>query len=224
MQRLAGCRILTIVGLLAAASATARADIMLSASSTGWYDISGLHFAGNPNYIAGINESLDQFRDFFVFDLTGVSGTVTSATITIVNPLSANAAGKTYTVHEVSTPIATLEADQSGRTDIFNGLGTGTIYGSTPGTSASPVVFSLNAAGLAGLTAGEGGLFAIGGELSPLTSGLISYMYGDSDSGASVSLDLTTASVPEPSSIALLFTVVIGAVLLLRRKSGQSNA
>ena len=88
MQRLAGCRLLGIIGLMAAASATARADVMLAATSTGWYDISGLHLAGNLNYIVGINESLDQFRDFFIFDLTGVTGTITGATISIVNPLS----------------------------------------------------------------------------------------------------------------------------------------
>jgi hypothetical protein len=210
------------MGLLAAASATARADVMLDATSTGWYDVSGLHFAGNPNYIVGINESLNQFRDFFVFDLTGVTGTITSATISIVNPLSVNPAGKTYTLHEVSTPIATLEDDQSGRTDIFDDLGTGTVFGSTPGTSDPLVVFSLNAAGLAALTAAEGGSFAIGGELSPLTTGLISYMYGNSEEG--VTLNLTTsAPIPEPGSIALLLTVVIGVLLLLRRRVATSN-
>ena len=207
---------------MAAASATARADVMLAATSTGWYDISGLHIAGNLNYIVGINESLDQFRDFFIFDLTGVTGTITGATISIVNPLSVSPNGKTYTLHEVSTPVATLDSDQFGRTDIFADLGTGTVYGSTPGTSASLVVFSLNAAGLAALTAGEGGLFAIGGDLSPLSPGSISYMYGNSEVG--VSLDLTTtAPVPETSSIALLFTVVVAVVLSFRRRIAQSN-
>jgi hypothetical protein len=54
-------------------------------SNTGWYSEVGGHAASNTNYLVGIS-GVDEFRDFFTFDLTNVGGSITSATLAVFNP------------------------------------------------------------------------------------------------------------------------------------------
>lgn len=73
-------------------------------------------------------------HDFFVFNLGDVTATITSAQLSIGNSanngyISPNPT-ETYNVWDVSTAITTLIANQTGRVDIFNDLGSGTQYAS----------------------------------------------------------------------------------------------
>ena len=74
-----------ILGLLAVgllAGPMAAGAVTLNAVDSGWYNDAGFHDATNQNYIAGLCSDCGGavFRNFFVFDLTGV-GPVSSATL-----------------------------------------------------------------------------------------------------------------------------------------------
>ena len=155
---------------------------VLNAISTGWYDQTGYHDSANPNYIAGLCGSSDAcdggdliYNDFFVFDLSAVTGPIVSAALSLGQPAPNGyfgpAGGSTYTNYDVATPISQLTADQSGATAIFNDLGSGTAYGSTVvGLSSvgAQVDIAINANGLAALNSAEGGQFAIGGAVTTI--------------------------------------------------------
>jgi hypothetical protein len=113
---------------------TLKADIILNSTDTGWYNNSGFHDSANTNYIAGDEEAME-FRDFFVFDLTGITGPIVSAELSLFNPcfpfpgyMSPNPS-ETYQVTNVTTAITTLVSSNTGATAIFSDLGTNTPYG-----------------------------------------------------------------------------------------------
>ncbi len=147
-------------------------NTIVNASNTGWYDNNGTHSSFNANYIAGICCGPLDHRDFFVFFVPNL-GTITSATLSIGN--SANGyvsprSSDTYRVFDVSTSIATLVANQAGRVDIFNDLGTGTLYASRSvdaTTDGTQVQIPLNASAIAALNSAQGTQFAFGGALPP---------------------------------------------------------
>ena len=92
MARLRWCvGFATVLALLCGASGQARADLTtLSASSDGFLSNGAVSDNGNTlfnNYIAG--SFLDQaYRDHFDFQIPVLTGTLTSATRTLVNPPS----------------------------------------------------------------------------------------------------------------------------------------
>ena len=180
---------------------------VLTATNTGWYDFTGSHLASNPDYIVGDCSigtcgGVGGYNDFFVFDLSGVKGPITSAQLSMFNPsIYPGYSGKpssTYTNFDVSTAIGTLIADASGATGIYNDLGTGTAFGSTSVSAAdngTQVIVNLNAAALASLTAGEGGQWAIGGTLGTFTP----------------------PGVPEPATWGMMLMGFLGLGAVLRR-------
>ena len=155
---------------------------------TGWYDSStidlGSHSASNTNYIVGQNEGTPTdgsvFHDFFVFDISGLSSGITTATFTVqtwtVDTSFDNANQVTYSLYDVSTPISTLEADQTGQLGIWQDLASGNLYGQynfSNSDSNSYVRIGLDGAALADLNAAiEAGdqTFAIGGTLQPVAT------------------------------------------------------
>ena len=195
---------------------------VLDAVSSGWYDSSGLHDSTNANYIVGNclpatcdgGDGKTLYNDFFVFDLSGVKGPITSAVLSIANPSAADnldppfpsdgfgGVPTTYSNWDVSTPIATLIADATGATGIYADLGSGVRYGSRgvgPATDGIQVNVALDAAALAALQSDEGGQFAIGG---------------------------TLAAVPEPAAWAMLLLGFggVGAMLRHRRRPAPATA
>jgi hypothetical protein len=188
---------------------------VLNSVARGWYDDTGLHVASNNNYIVGNclpatcdgGDGVTLHNNFFVFDLSGVSGPITSASLSLANPSAADnidppfpsdgfgGAPTTYSTWDVSTAIAALEADNAGATGIYADLGSGVFYGTTPAnasTNGTQVIVNLDGAALAELNRDEGGAFAIGG---------------------------TLAAVPEPATwmVMLLGFGALGATLRLRR-------
>ena len=61
-------------------------SLTLSATGSGWWDSTGSHTAGNPNYITGL--LTNEYRDYFTFDLSSVpqTQTITGATLQLFNP------------------------------------------------------------------------------------------------------------------------------------------
>src|SRR5262249_31635033 len=126
------------------------------------------------NYIAGVCCGLGDHRDFFVFLVPNL-GTITSATLSIGNPFSGYTSPRTsdtYSVFDVSTSIAALISFQVGRVDIFNDLGSGTLYASRSVDSSvngTQVQIALNGAAIAALNSAQGSQIAFGGALNAPT-------------------------------------------------------
>lgn len=218
---------LFILLLLAAACAPA-AIITLSALNSGSYADNGTLVFSN-NYAAGwfgaaTNPPNIELRDYFVFDLASVNGTIASATLRlqIGSPafLSTDSS-ETFSLFDVSTAIATLTGN-SGGLAAFNDLGTGISYGSVvvPSSISGFVEVSLNAAGISYLQS-QSGQIALGGALTSLARGAgneaLFNATGVNSTRELVIRTSETVTVPEPASY-LLGACGIAATLLLRRR------
>jgi hypothetical protein len=195
----------------------------LTALDTGWYDQTGFHDASIMNYVSG-RLGNNEFRDFSVFDLSGLPGPITSAQLQLFNPgpplsgYSSPNPFQTFTLFDVTTPISTLEASQSGRTDIFADLGTGstgTPFGAQIVSAADDgnfVTINLNPAGLAALNAAEGKQIAFGGAITDLDSRTVDeYIFGHSGGPGTVRLVVT--AIPEPASLILMGTGLVAPLV-----------
>src|SRR5262249_41244129 len=68
-----------------AAVGSVGSSLVLNAADTGAWNNQGAHTAGNENYIAG-QAPPNQFRDHFVFNLSGVTQTIATAQLSAANP------------------------------------------------------------------------------------------------------------------------------------------
>ena len=143
-----------------------------TAFNSGHYDnLGGSIFT---NYQAGFdgfnNNPLSEVRNFFAFDLSDLSGPITSATLTIPsNPFGIgynNTSGSdsiTYTNWDVSTSLDDLNDGTNGLST-FADLGSGVKFGSALVHEGDLVTtVTLDAAALEDISAAEGKDFAIGG-------------------------------------------------------------
>jgi hypothetical protein len=155
-------------------STTFPGTFTLSAVASGFYREDGTHAAGN--YAVGWFTPDDvELRDYFVFDLSPVSGTITAAFLRLATAppsfirYGGDDPSETFTLFDVSTALPGLTGGTGGIA-AFADLGGGTSYGSLVATSAigETVDVVLNAAGIAFL-AGSSGQIAIGGAITTLT-------------------------------------------------------
>lgn len=205
----------------------------------GWYANNGQHDALNPVYaVGGGGDGLTR-NNFFIFDLSGLGGAVTAATLRIYNPgvapspgvrygyTSADAA-ETYRLSDVSTPAMDLAASYDpGSTvgqSIFSDLGNGTSYGEYQASLADNghfVAINLSNAGLVALNAAQP-YFSIGGSVTTLDA-LVNpesiFVSGSLLSADSVQLVVST--VPEPEQAVLLLTGLSLVAGVTRRKAGR---
>ncbi len=133
-------------GLASAATTT------LSEVDRGWYDSTGYHLTGNTNYYVGEGSIYEEptageYRNWFVFDLSGISDTILSATLRLENTsYDSPDSTETYTLFDITTSLSSLTGG-SGGVSAFNDLGGGTSYGFQTVSSAddfSLVDISLN--------------------------------------------------------------------------------
>jgi hypothetical protein len=206
--------------------------VVIPHTDRGQYSDTGFHNPGNPNYLVG-GEAFSGpalHNNFFIFDLSGVTQPIASATLALSVPGSSAGPGynspdpsENYELHDVTTSIATLLAGTGG-VAAYNDLGSGVIYGSRTMTAADMgtlVEIALTPAAIAALDSATG-LIGIGGSLTSL-DGIANSEFTFGSSGAITdTTELRLTFVPEPSALSLLG---IGAISLLgtRRKATQRH-
>jgi PEP-CTERM motif len=142
----------------------------------GWVSGDTFNFSGpdpvNTSYIAGVLGGSAR-NNFFVFNLAGVNGTVTSAKLnlyagTITTELNYSLYGATEAISELT------DAADSPNPALYDQLGAGTPYDSASiykGNSASWLILTLNASAvndIKGLIAAKKTQFAISGHAEPV--------------------------------------------------------
>ncbi len=178
-------------------------EIISTNGSQGWWNTTNGHNASITNYIVGdINgNGSNMYNDFFTFNVSSAIGkTLTGATLSLTQ--FGNNGDSTFTLFDVSTDAAMLNATSGPNAAIFADLCSGNSYGSFSegvGTSKNVGVYALNGQSLIDINnaSNAGRLFSIGGTLNP---------------------EMT--AVPEPSTIAAaIFGLITGAMVLYRRRN-----
>lgn len=154
-------------------------DVVLTINGVGYDAFNSGHYdnlGGSifTNYQAGFdgfnNNPLSEVRNFFAFDLSSLTGPITSATLTIPsNPFgigyenTSGSASITYTNWDVSTSFDDLDDGTNGLST-FADLGSGEKFGSALVHQGDLVTtVTLDGAALDDIAAAEGKEFAIGG-------------------------------------------------------------
>jgi autotransporter-associated beta strand protein len=199
-------------------------SVTLTAADTGWYDNTGGHNAGNPNYIAGV--SGPTFHDFFLFNLPIISGPLVSAGLLVSNYNIVNPAGSNlYQLYDVTTPITTLTNNAAGATGTYADLGSGVVYGGRDvfvSESSLQAGIPLDSEFVSAVYANSGGQIALGGANSS-TSG---YVFGSSGFSLSdAQLWLGFLSAPATTPVFVNSTNLANSVVkfTLSGTSGTSN-
>lgn len=143
-----------------------------TSANQGWWAVGIDAGFANANYLVGVCCPNGDHRNFFTFDLRKLRKTVESATLRINTHDVVGDETETVRLSDVSTDAATLNHNSGQNAEIFNDLGTGTVYGEyVIGTDQDNVTLDLklNSAAVADINQARGGFFSIGGSLVSLS-------------------------------------------------------
>jgi len=235
MRRITECVILITIFTFVFNCPLARAQtVVIPHTDRGQYSDTGLHNPSNPNYVVG-DTSFSVNRNFFVFDLSGVTQPIASAKLALFVPSSLAGPGynspdpsENYELRDITTSLATLVAGTGG-VAAYSDLGSGVVYGNRTMTATDMgtlVEITLNPAAIAALDSATG-LIGIGGLLTTL-DGVTNFEFTFGSSGSIGDItELRLTLVPEPSTFSL---IGIGAISFLgnrrnrRRRAPITNA
>src|SRR5690349_8000438 len=128
MQRYLACTsvLCSLLIVSTASSVVSAQTVVINYTDRGWYSVTGQHTPNNLIYSVGdvrgpgCTTCLNDFRNFFVFDLAAVTQPISSAKLALFVP---NAPGPGYVssdpsenfeLHDVVTPIAALVGGTGG--------------------------------------------------------------------------------------------------------------
>ena len=118
------------------------------------------------------------YNSYFIFDLSGITGDKTGVRLRLELELYLSGdLSETFSVYDVSTDAATLEANGTGQTAIFDDLQTGNVYGTfevTSGDVGTIIEIPLSAEAVSDINNAAGGFFAVGIHLETYSGGVIS--------------------------------------------------
>lgn len=204
-----------LFGAVACFAATSRLEagtITLGAIDSGSYQEVGGNLGSSTQYFIGIPIGGLRHRNFFVFDLSGISEVIIGAELRVYGgTVFGNTGGVPIRFSSVTTPIADLLARQTG-VSIFNDLGAGPSFGDFLAAPTIVNSFALNATAVTDLESAKGGLWAVGGMAVPPATGSI---FVNTGGDVVRQLVLTTSSdsaVPEPTSFVLALGGGLGAL------------
>ena len=199
--------------------------IEISATHRGAYTQTGSFGTGGSgtlqgNYLTGAFNG-NEYRSFYNFDLSALTGTVASAAfkISTVATVSAGGPNETFGLFDFTGSILFLIVGAGG-VNAWTDLGTGTLLGSLPIPIGSSELLSIeiNAAGVAALNSALGGEFALGGANMTI-GGDGEYLFGSSRFAALTVIDLQMSSAPVPAAV-WLFGSALGLLAWKRTKAG----
>ena len=126
--------LLAAFGIFSARPAPAAdcAPLAINALDQGWYDASGLHDPGNPNYLCGeAPSSVSPVRNWFAFSIPASTQQVVAASLRVFTAGIVTAdATETFELRHVSTPVGALRLGGFGLTNVWADLGEGASYDS----------------------------------------------------------------------------------------------
>jgi hypothetical protein len=217
--------LIALFSFLAICPSVSAQTVIIPHTDRGWYSPTGTRIP--DNYIVGDNRGenplgFTDHRNYFVFDLAGVTQPIASAKLALFVPSTATRPGpgfdssdpsENYELHDVVTSLASLIGGTAG-VAAYTDLGSGVVYGSRAMTAAdqeSVIEINLNSVAISALDAATG-LIAIGGSLTTL-DGLANneYVFGWSDYLPNVQdiSELRLTLVPEPSALAQFGVLVL---------------
>ncbi len=173
----------------------------------------------NSNYFVGrdLVDRDEEFRNYFSFDLSGVTSTVVSARLEVRRFTSRE--GGIYQLFDVSTSAEDLARRLIVDLDVFNDLGTGTTYGTFnigAGESEDLLSFTLNDAALFDINASLGSFFSIGGVS---VNSVSLFLFSSSEGIQRLTLETEDIiQVPEPTTVGLFGLGLAGLGVLSRRR------
>ncbi len=194
---------------------------------SGWYDVPGFHLSSNKNYAAGFAVAATT-RNYFVFDLSGVTDQIVGAELRLYNPADGFlGAPSDYTLRSVETSVATLMQSHStgpAGAAIYADLGDGTVFGSVLGSVAdngTVISIPLNAAAVNSLNGSLGQTFAFGGQFA-FQGPQEHYIFGFSNLGTETR-QLVLTTVPEPATWIQFGSGLVLTTVFVRSRRNRSR-
>jgi hypothetical protein len=182
-------------------------EVVLDAYDRGHYS-EFFHVPHNTNYITG--DASNDNRSFFIFDLSGIEGTVVAAEFRMkVASTITSDPFETFALHDITTPIPSVLDGTAGMA-AFDDFADGAFYGSVdldPDLDDATYTIELTVDALKSIGRADG-LWGMGGDITTL----------DADFSTNEGISVSNEFSADPASTQLILTIEIpapGALALL---------